>query len=203
MGFRDNKVAQEAKELAAALDRKLAEQARKLQEQAQKEKEREEIKRRKEKAYLEIEKEKISAFEKKLEARRFRHKWADAKSILFFVAVAGLIIGTIYAIYVHEVYGLREGIVTDRTYIPAHTTIDCRTSNNYTTCSTTYHPATYSIEISYSGVSESWSVEEQEYINTPIGVWWCAQYLGYQCQGPQQNHVDPSFYSLQHQEEGN
>lgn len=117
----------------------------------------------------------------------------QAKLIAGAVTVL-VIVGVV--LYRHEVYGLREGYVLEKGHHDAYNTVSCTTSNHITTCSTIYHPATWTITVSYMGENETWDVSEEEWITAVRNEWWCARDLGYRCRGPQDHYVDPAFYSL-------
>lgn len=84
-------------------------------------------------------------------------------------AVASVMLGM--CVY-HEFYDIRDGYITGKTYTPPYTTSSCDKDGH---CTTTYHPATWSVTINFEGQGATWGVSEDEYNHLHRGQWYCAR----------------------------
>jgi hypothetical protein len=118
------------------------------------------------------------------------------------IGLAIFFLGGLIVLYVrHELYDLREGFVTDKTYVPAYTTTSTD-GHGHTT--TTYHPPQWIIDVTYQGDTGEWSVTEGDYNNLRYGQWACVTDFGYRCQGEPRrgDHFPREHYTLSGEEAG-
>lgn len=71
------------------------------------------------------------------------------------VVIACLFVGSCVRDYSSATPRVVDVLVTDKQHVPGHTTTDCDTdSNGHMSCSTTYHPPTWSVE--YADETRHW-----------------------------------------------
>lgn len=98
------------------------------------------------------------------------HKKAGITFIIF--CFISLFVG--YLIH-HEFYDIRDGFVTDKTYVAGYWRESCTTTNNHRRCSYYWVPPTWSVTVTFEGQSASWNVTESEYNAIEYGEWFCSR----------------------------
>ena len=120
--------------------------------------------------------------------------WKIGLVVVFLVGAIGFYVH-------HELYDLREGFVTSKSYVPGHWS-SSTDSHGHTT--STYHPPQWAISVTYQGDTGSWSVSEGAYNNLRYGQWACMPSFGYRCQGEPRtaDHFPREHYTLSGEEAG-
>lgn len=119
--------------------------------------------------------------------------------------IIGLMISAVlFLIITHELYDIREGYVTDKTYTPGYWSETCSGSGSERSCSSTYHPPTWSIQVSYDGDAATWGVSQSDYNNIRYGQWACMPGFDYRCHGEPRDgeHFGREHYTLSGEHHG-